>query len=311
MPTVADLVEDVVATVSPKSRPTYSTGIRLLARTLADRPLTAVTMAHLEALHHQVRQRTGAATVARARATGRRLPSCDPDSYMRGAAENFVRAARFFFGYACKADLLAHSPADQLRPPRRGKAPERPLTAPELTDIWQIATTTGDDPELDGLLLAFLRHSAARREGAINLTLDALNGHRRNLVLTEKNGDTRELPTAAWLLSDLERFARARGAHRPSDPVLRYRTGAPLTRRRFNTLFDRVDREPGWTEPLQVGAHWIRHTTLADIAAVSDIRVAAAFAGHQPETLGVIGRDTQVTFDDLFDAYEAVFGSRD
>ena len=81
-----------------------------------------------------------------------------------------------------------------------------------------------------------------------------------------------------------------------------------MTRRRFNSLFDRIDRHALFTEPLDVSAHWIRHTTLADIAAVSGLRVAAAYAGHAPESLGVIGRYTRVEFEDLVDAYEAVFG---
>jgi site-specific recombinase XerD len=310
MPTVREVADRALAAVSDKSRPTYATGIRLLASRLGDRPADTVTLADLERLRDQERRRVGAATVARARATGRRLASYDADAYGRGTAENFVRATRFVFTYACKDGFLDHSPAQQLRAPRRAKAPERPLTVQELADIWHAATSTGDDPALDGLLLTFLRHTAARREGAINLTLGALRERRRSVVLTEKNGDTRELPLAGWLLADLSRFAWSRGARRDGDPVLRYHTGAPLTRRRFNTLFDRVDREVGWTEPLDVGAHWIRHTTLADIAAVSDIRVAAAFAGHAPGSLGVIGRYTQVTFEDLTDAYETVFGPR-
>ena len=72
-----------------------------------------------------------------------------------------------------------------------------------------------------------------------------------------------------------------------------------MTRRRFNSLFDRIDRHALFTEPLDVSAHWIRHTTLADVAAVSGLRVAAAYAGHAPESLGVIGRYTRVDFEDL------------
>ena len=104
------------------------------------------------------------------------------------------------------------------------------------------------------------------------------------------------------------------GREAPSGPAIGCSDTAiavPSTRRRFNTIFDRVDRNVGWTEPLDVGAHWIRHTTLADIAAVADVRVAAAYAGHSPDELGVIGRYTQVTFEDLCDAYEALFGPRD
>jgi hypothetical protein len=43
MTTVADLVADDVASVSPKRRTTYAIGIGLLGRASADRRLTAVT----------------------------------------------------------------------------------------------------------------------------------------------------------------------------------------------------------------------------------------------------------------------------
>jgi integrase len=310
MITISELMEPVLAAISPKSRPTYRTGLRLLEQRLGDRPLDAVRLTDLEALRDETRREVGRRTVERARAHGRRLRSYDPDAHGRGAAENAVRAIRFFFTYARKAEYLSASPADRLQAPRRPPAPERPLTETELAQIWHTATTTGRDPDLDGIVLTFLRHTAARREGAINLALDHLNRPRRSVTLTEKHGDSRELPLAHWLLIELDGFARSRGAEHAGDPVFRFHDGTPLSRRRFNSLFDRLDRHLVWTEALDVGAHWIRHTTLADIAAVSDIRVAAAFAGHSPGSLGVIGRYTQVEFDDLVAAYEAVFGPR-
>jgi site-specific recombinase XerD len=180
----------------------------------------------------------------------------------------------------------------------------------ELGEIWRIATTTGRDRLLDELLMTFLRHTAARREGCLNLALDHLDERRARVRLTEKGGETRELPMASWLIRRLRELALSRGARGSGEAVFRMSDGRPMTRRHFNSLFDRIDRHLNWTEPMDVATHWIRHTTLADIAAVSDVRVAAAFAGHAPESMGVIGRYTQVTFEDLADAYEALFGSR-
>jgi site-specific recombinase XerD len=307
---VGELLPEVLGAISAKSRPTYATGLRLLAQTLGERRLDDVRLTDLERLRNDVRHDVGLRTVQRARATGRALRAYDPDVYGKGAAENLVRGVRFFFTYACASGHLGSSPAEHLRAPRRPQAPERPLTESELTEIWRVAVGSGKDPMLDELLLTFLRHTAARREGCLNLAIDHLHQTRRSVTLTEKNGETRELPLSRWLLEQLRELAESRGATRPGDRVFRYRTGTPLTRRHFNALFDRIDRHVDWTEALDVGAHWIRHTTLADIAAVSDLRVAAAFAGHAPASLGVIGRYTQVTFDDLVDAYEAAFGDR-
>lgn len=311
MRTVAVAMDDVSEAVPPKSLPTYRSGLRALEEHLGSRPLSEVSLVDLTSLRDRIHRASGKARVDSARASGRRLRSYDADAHGQGAAENFVRAARFFFRYAVAARWIGQSPADELTAPPRQDAPERPLTERELQDIWSAATGTGRDPDLDGLLLTFLRHTAARREGCLNLTLDHLDHGRLSVVLPEKRGRTRELPLRKSLLAELDAFGRARGADGIGSPVFRYKSGVPLTRRRFNSIFDRVDRHVGWTEPLDVGAHWIRHTTLADIAAVSDVRVAAAFAGHSPGSLGVIGRYTKVTWEDLCEAYEIVFGPRD
>jgi site-specific recombinase XerD len=310
MLTVEDLAPVAIAAISPNSRRTYRTGIRRLVADLGDRPLDTVTLADLESIRDRARLEVGTRTVQRARSSGRRLRSYDPDAYGRGAAENFVSATRFFFGRAVAGGHLADSPAKALRAPARPQPPERPLEPDELEDMWRVASTTGRDTPLDTRLLQFLRHTAARREGCLNLALDHLHRRRGTVTLTEKYGQSREQPLARAQLADLAGFAIGRGASGPGDAVFRYRDGTPMTRRRFASLFDRMDRQLSWTQPLDVGAHWIRHTTLADIAAASDVRVAAAFAGHRPEELGVIGRYTQVTFADLVAAYEAVFGSR-
>jgi site-specific recombinase XerD len=219
-------------------------------------------------------------------------------------------AARFFFRFAMDAGLIDASPAARLSPPRRHPSLRRPLTPDELTEVWVVASTTGMDPELDTRVLTLLRHTACRRSGALGLTRDAMDRQRGAVRLTEKYGHTRVQPLSRRIIEDLDAFAVSRGAMAGHDNVFRYRNGNPLTRRRFNSLFDRVDRHTSFTEALDVSAHWIRHTTLADIAAASDLRVATAFAGHAPERLGVIGTYTLVTFDDLCEAYEAVFGDR-
>lgn len=304
----ADLRDTVLAQISDKSRPTYGIGIRRLCEEFADREIDTIRLPELENLRDRVRREAGQAKVDRARRVGRRLASYDPDAHGKGAAENFVRATRFFFRYAQRMDLITTDPAVDLKVPRRGKPPERPLLEHELADIWRAVHLTSNDLELDSLLLGFIRHTAARREGCINLTVDHLNRDEESVTLNEKFGDTRVLPLQRSVIDSLLVHAHTRGSSLPGDAVFRYRNGNALTKRRFNTIFDHVDAVCGWTEPLDVGAHWLRHTTLADIAAVSDLRVAAAYAGHSMGSLDVIYRYTQVTFEDLRNAYHAVFG---
>jgi integrase len=185
-----------------------------------------VRLTDLEYLRERLRSDVGVATVSRAHATGRRLRAYDPDTYGKGAAENFVRGMRFFFHYARKAELLSHSSAVGLQPPRRPRAPERPLTQAELTQIWDVAVNFGKDPELDELLLTFLRHTAARREGCLNLAIDHLDGMRGSVTLTEKGGETRELPLATWLLLP------ARATRSEARRLTLRRSGLPLPKGR-------------------------------------------------------------------------------
>jgi site-specific recombinase XerC len=132
----------------------------------------------------------------------------------------------------------------------------------------------------------------------------------RRVTVSEKGGRIRTLPLAGWLITDLDRFSVDRGARTGGDPVFRYADGHPLTKRRFNTLFDRLDRHTTWSEELDVGAHWIRHTTLTDIAAVAGVRVAEAYAGHRTSNAPTIYRYTAVDLEDMSTAYEELFGVR-
>ena len=188
---VGDLADSVTARISSKSRPTYRPGLELLVRAYGDRSLDDVTLPDLEALRDQMRIAVGEATVRRALARGRPLRSYDPDAHGQGAAENLVRAVRFFFRYAVAAGLLERDPSAQLRAPRRHPAPERPLTERELAEVWTGALLDSSDRELDELLLRFLRRTAARREGCINLCLDHL------IIGTRRSGSPRRAGGAA------------------------------------------------------------------------------------------------------------------
>ena len=58
--------------------------------------------------------------------------------------------------------------------------------------------------------------------------------------------------------------------------MFRYRDRRPLTRRRYNTLFDRLHRVLGWPAARNLGVHHIRHTTLTDVERAASMAVARA-----------------------------------
>lgn len=308
--TVADLIGDVRGACSEKSLPTYNKHFRALAANFGDQPVTAITANHLCALRDETIARAAAEKIERAERNGRALRTYEHDAHGRGAGENAVRAFRFFFRYALKEGLVPKNVALDVEVPKRLPAPERPLVPWELEEVATVWCTTGDDPELDTLLFEFHRKTAARREGGLNLRLGGLDERRGAITLTEKFGKTRELPYDTDGLARLRRFAQSRGATSPSDHVFRSRRGTRISRKRYETIYDRLDRHTAWTEALDLGAHWIRHTTLDDVRTVGGERVAAAYAGHEDSSGDTIARYTKVTFEELACAFEAIFGPR-
>lgn len=291
-----------------KSLDTYHAGFSRLDGAYGPMRLDEVRPTDLELLRDRTRAEVGARKVDSARCTGRSLGSYDPDAHGHGAAENLVRAVRRFFRCAVADGVLASSPATELAAPRRPLPPERALTTVELADLYRVASGTGNDQELDTRLVRFIRHTACRREGTLNLTLDALRADRPSVTVVEKFGVARELPLAGREIAALVDFARGRGARCGADAVFRYRNGRPISYRRFDNLFGRLDRYTEWSEQLDVGAHWIRHTTLTDVAAVAGLAVAAAYAGHRAPSKNPTLRYVSVGFEDLARAYDTLFG---
>jgi hypothetical protein len=69
---------------------------------------------------------------------------------------------------------------------------------------------------------------------------------------------------------------------------LRYRTGQPITHRRYDHLWQRLGERLPWVAAQQISAHWLRHTTLTWIERMFGHAVAREYAGHT----GVDRRDT-------------------
>jgi hypothetical protein len=115
------------------------------------------------------------------------------------------------------------------------------------------------------LLIRFHLESGARREGAPNLRLRDLDGRRSSVWLREKFGLEREQPLSPSLLRALEAHSANRGATVADHAVLRSRRGRPITRRRYNTVFDRARPCLGWAERTPVSAHVLRHTAITSV----------------------------------------------
>ncbi|WP_433205357.1 hypothetical protein ACQP00_37665 [Dactylosporangium sp. CS-047395] len=96
------------------------------------------------------------------------------------------------------------------------EAGSRACAGASSTHGWPRSTrlrgTTGDDPELDTLLLRLHTETACRRGGALALTVDDL-GEDQSLVCLKEKGETmRRQPVSPTLMRHLLHHADERGA---------------------------------------------------------------------------------------------------
>jgi site-specific recombinase XerD len=292
VPSVGELLADALRACPTPSRSLYAYYLRELAARSGTLQLSDIDGFLLEQWGLDVR------TAAAASSRG---------THGYAAQEHFINAARFFFSWCVRAGYLNASPAAELRVPARRPNRRRALTEAELAAVLGAATATSADPELDELLLAFVRETAARREGVLNARVTEVNDLVASIILDEKGDKMREMPITRELAAAMRAHAGAR--HSGCERVFHYRSGACLTRRRIESMFARVQRELPWARAMGVSLHWLRHTTLTDVDRLAGSRVAAAYAGHSDAATGVIGAYTKVSFEELQAVHHQLFGS--
>jgi integrase len=80
-------------------------------------------------------------------------------------------------------------------------------------------------------------------------------------------------------MTHLHQHGVERGAPR-SGQLLRYQSGEPITRRRYDHLWKRIGDALPWAAAQQISTHWLRHTTLTWVERNFGYAVAHAYAGH-------------------------------
>jgi integrase len=163
--------------------------------------------------------------------------------------------------------------------PRRLPSTRRAVPDARLAEINQAAAATGDDPELDTLLLRLHTETGCRRGGALALRPDDLDADQCLIRLREKGEAVRWQPVSPTLMGRLVEHGRKR--HVPPDgQLLRYANGRPITSRRYDHLWTRLGRQLSWVRTQQISTHWIRHTTLTWVERNFGYAIARAYAGH-------------------------------
>jgi integrase len=116
----------------------------------------------------------------------------------RSAQEHLVAALRCLYRRAVEDGLIAEAddPARKVAKPRRLPSTRRAVPETRLAEINQIAATTGDDPELDTLLLRLHTETACRRGGALALRPQDLDPDQCLILLREKGETVRWQPVS-------------------------------------------------------------------------------------------------------------------
>lgn len=180
--------------------------------------------------------------------------------------------------------MASSSPAHQIIKPRRLPTARRALTPWELSEINQVARTSGNDAILDALLLRLHTETACRRGGVLALRRMDLDSDRGLVQLREKGETLRWQPVSLDLAAHLVDHADTRGAHASEQPLLRYRDGRPLTSRRYDHLWKRIGERLPWVAAQGISTHWLRHTTLTWVERNFGYGIARAYAGHTDKT---------------------------
>jgi integrase/recombinase XerC len=199
----------------------------------------------------------------------------------RSSQEHLVAAFRCLYKRAEDDGLINErdNPARKVAKPRRLPSTRRAVADTRLAEINQVAATTGDDPELDTLILRLRTETACRRGGALALRPADLDREQCLVLLREKGETVRWQPVSPTLMAGLVRHAEER--HAPADGrLLRYRDGRPVTYRRYDGLWVRIGRHLPWVRTQQISTHWLRHTTLTWVERNFGFAVAHAYAGH-------------------------------
>jgi len=266
VPTFAEYVPVVTATVTPGTLRAYRPYWKKTVEQWGDRHLDEPTPSEIKQLVAYVK----ANAVPRRNSRGG-----------HNAAENLISALRCLYQRAADDGLIDEkdNPARKVDKPRRLPSTRRALDDARLAEINQVAATTGNDPELDALILRLHTETACRRGGALAIRPGDLDPEQCLILLREKGETFRWQPVSPTLMAGLVRHAEERHAP-PDGRLLRYRDGRQITARRYDHLWVRVGRELPWVRTQGISTHWIRHTTLTWVERNFGYAVAHAYAGH-------------------------------
>jgi integrase len=231
-----------------------------------------------------------------------------------------VHALSRLFGTARRDRHLTWNPADDLKAGDAVDTKRRALTDNELSELFDVVVSGGNDPELDLLIVWASLEMGNRRGGLLTLRIGDLNIDRQLVTVHEKRDKDRQQPASVELLTALHAHAVRRGGSRcivghpdfdPTSPVLYYRNSTPerphpLERKRFETLHKRIQRALPWANDMNFSVHVARHTAGTLVERIAGTQVARKFLGHG--TRKVTDTYTNASDAEIASAFSAMTG---
>ncbi|MEU2042229.1 tyrosine-type recombinase/integrase [Nocardia niwae] len=297
VPTFGEYIPRVTNAVSALQRETYGTYWRITLREWEGRRLDDLAPTDII----QVMNRHKANAVVRSNWRGG-----------IGAARNLLHAIRCVYRFAEMEDLIKRSanPAAKVPMPRKMESTRHALTPEQVADLARIAMETGNDVELDALILRLHVETACRRDAVLRLRIDDLSIDDCTALLHHKGGVDAWHPVSPNLMRRLTRHFECRGGsdtaagHR----LLRTRGGNPVTDRRYDNLHSRFHQYLPWAEAKGVTSHWLRHTTLTFVERQFGEAVARRYAAHRDPGTTATPTYTKASIVECAEALVAVTG---
>ena len=286
-PTFNQYIPVVTAAVSASTAGVYGTYWRKTAERWGDRPIDQVTPTEIETLTRELQQ-----------------DALERRNYRGGIGtiEHTISALRCLYTRAVADGLISaeDNPAAKVRKPRRPDSQRSGLPLDRLAELVTATATASSDPELDSLIIRFHIETACRRGGMLALRPRDLDTEHCLAQLHEKGNSARWQPISPTLTHLLQHHIVSRGAA-ADQSLLRTRTGRPVGRRRYDTLFGHLYKALPWAAAQQVSAHWLRHTTLTWVERHYGYSIALAYAGHKetPSDAGTTARYTKATLEEV------------
>ncbi len=290
---IGDLVAKTRLGLTPGTMRTYGTYLTFLAKgwpAKARRPRTSCYPGPRGPVGRRGAGRRPRGGAALGRPRGRSAPSAAPDVREPSGGTSSPRPAtapsttRSAPGGPCSTSPSRTATSPRVStPPRRSTSPsaERHPPAPRAGADEPDVGRRGEHRQRPGAGRADLPDHPHRRRAPRRPDQPHARRHRPRGVHDPahregQEGDAQEevdQPVPDWFVEELYRFAVSRGATRPSDQVLRTRGTAktrrrtPITDRRLDYLFQRIQTSLPWADRKQVTAHVLRHHAIAVVQA--------------------------------------------